>query len=161
MRSVHDIDVVILAATTLAAKRRPAQLVEIVAAAELVQGFIPFAEKIAEAIHRLSSSGLIGHSADGFTLTPAAEEIMAAQPIKAAAEERLNVLKERLAGYTPKGEFTGITLTMEQICAAILSHRDARKVPGKNMLMPKPKIERHYKVEGRWRKASTSRGRKS
>jgi hypothetical protein len=28
------------------------------------------------------------------------------------------------------------------------------------MLMPKPKLDRHFKVEGRWRRATPPRGRK-
>lgn len=161
MRPVHDIDVVILAATTLAAKRRPAQLVEIVAAAELIQGFIPFVEKIAEAIQRLSSSGLISNAEDGFTLTPAAQEIMAALPKKAATEERINAIKASLAAYTPKGESSAILLSLEEASAAIQLHKISRKAPGKSMLMPKPKVDRHYKVDGRWRRASATHGRKS
>ena len=161
MRPVHDIDVIILVATTLASKRRPAQLVEIVAAAELIQGFIPFVEKIAEAIQRLSSFGLISNSEEGFALTPAAQEIMADQPKKGTTEDRIIATKGSLATYTPKGESATILLTLEQLSAAIQLHKISRKAPGKNLLMPKPKIDRHFKVEGRWRRASATHGRKS
>lgn len=161
MRPVHDIDAIILVATALASKRRPAELAEIVAAAELIQGLIPFVDKLGEAIQRLSSFGLISASEIGFTLTPAALEIMADQPKKATAEDRLIALKGDLAAYTPKGESATILVTMEQLNAAIQSHKVSRKAPGKNLLMPKPKIDRHFKVEGRWRRASATHGRKS
>ena len=161
MRPTPDVDVVILMATALASKRRPAELVEIVAAADLIQGFIPYADKLDEALQRLSSDGLIGAVAGGFTLTPAAQEIMAAQPKKAETEERIAALQDSLAAYTPKGEHATFQLPGEQLGAAILEHKNSRKATGKNLLMPKPKVDRHFKVEGRWRRASTTRGRKS
>ena len=161
MRPVHDIDVIILVATALASKRRPAELAEIVAASELIQGFIPFVEKLGEAVQRLSSFGLISASENGFSLTPAALEIMADQPKKATTEDRIIAIKGGLAAYTPKGESATILVTMEQLSAAIQSHKISRKAPGKNLLMPKPKIDRHFKVEGRWRRVSATHGRKS
>ena len=161
MRPVHDIDVIILVATALASKRRPAELVEIIAAAELVQGFIPFVEKLAEAVQRLSSFGLISGSEHGFTLTPAALEILADQPKKATTEDRIIAVKSGLAAYTPKGESAAILVTIDQLRAVIQSHRISRKAPGKNLLMPKPKLDSHFKVEGRWRRASATHGRKS
>lgn len=161
MRPVHDIDVIILVATALASKRRPADLAEIVAAAELIQGFIPIVEKLGEAVQRLSSFGLISASENGFTLTPAALEIMADQPKKASTEDRIIAIKGDLAAYTPKEESATILVTMEQLSAAIQSHKLLRKAPGNNLLMPKPKIDRHFKVEGRWRRASETYGRKS
>lgn len=161
MRSVHDIDVIILMATALAAKRRPAPLVEIVAAAELIQGFIPFVEKMGEALQRLSSCGLISSMEEAFTLTPAAQELMANQPRKATTEERIVAIKGRLAAYSHEGDFATILVTLEQLGTAIQLHKTSRKTPGNNLLMPKPKLDRHFKVEGRWRRASASQGRKS
>ncbi|GEM_PF-6907403 len=64
-RTHHDLDAGILMAATLSSKRRPADLVEIVAAAELILGFVPFAEKLGAAIERLSARGLIGMSEGG------------------------------------------------------------------------------------------------
>jgi hypothetical protein len=161
MRLIPDVDVLILMATALASKRRPATLVEIVAAADLIQGAIPFVEKLGEAIQRLSSVGLISAAEGGFTLTPLAQEIMADQPRNADTEERIVAIKGNLAAYTPKGEYSPILLTREQLSAAILEHKTSRRTPGKNLLMPKPKLDRHFKVEGRWRRASATRGRKS
>ena len=38
MQSVHDVDVILLLATLMASRRRPAELPEIVAGVELIQG---------------------------------------------------------------------------------------------------------------------------
>ena len=154
MRMLQDIDVVILMATTLSSKRRPAELVEIVAAADLIQGAIPFVDKLGDAIQRLSSAGLISASEGGFTLTPAAQEIMARQPKKAAAEDRLIAIKHDLAAYSPQEECAPILLTREQLSTAIRMHKTSRKTPGRNLLMPKAKPDRHFKVEGRWRRTA-------
>jgi hypothetical protein len=157
MRQIHDLDVIILLATTLASKRRPAQLVEIVAAADLLQGFIPFVEKLGEALQRLFAFGLINATENGFMLTPVAQELMAKQPKKAGTEELVITIKSDLAAYNPTAEITPIRLTEDALSAAILAHKAARKVRGQNLLMPKPKIDRHFKVEGRWRRASGTR----
>ena len=160
MRPTPDIDVLILMATALSSKRRPAQLAEIVAAADLIQGFIPYVEKLGEALQRLASVGLISAVEGGFALTPAALAIMAQQPKKAATEERIAAIKLDLAAYVPAGEYAPVVLTAEQLGAAIQAHKAERKAAGKNLLMPKEKPDRHFKVEGRWRSAPATRGRK-
>jgi hypothetical protein len=161
MRLIPDVDVVILMATALSSKRRPATLVEIVAAADVIQGFIPFLEKLGEAIRRLSALGLIIATEEGFTLTPPAQKIMAEQPRKAGTEELIVALQGSLAAYMSKGKFTTILLTREQLSAAIQAHKASARTSGKNLLMPKPKPDRHFKMEGRWRRVSATRGRKS
>lgn len=161
MRPVHDVDAIILMATTLSSKRRPAELVEIVAAADLVQGSLSFVEKLAEAVRRLSAAGLISGSERRFTLTPMGRELMARQPRKAATEALILAIKGDLAGYGPLEEFAPIVLTDEQLSAAIQAHKTTRKAPGKNLLMPKPKPDRHFKVEGRWRRVAATRPGKS
>lgn len=157
MRPVHDIDVVILMATTLSSKRRPAELVEIVAAADLIQDAIPFVDKLGDSIQRLSRFGLIDAEEGGFTLTAAAQAIMAKLPKKAGTEELIVALKSDLADYSPKEELPEIVPTQAQLAEAIRTHKASRKVAGKNLLMPKPKPDRHFKVEGRWRRAPAKR----
>lgn len=152
-RLPHDVDAVILMATTLSSKRRPAQLVEIVAAADLIQGFVPFAEKLGGAIERLSGLGLIAATEDGFTLTPIAKEIMSRQPKKGSQEELIEAVRSDLSAYRPTEEGPVILLDEKQLEAAVRAHKTTRKDPGKNLLMPKPKVTRHFKVEGRWRRA--------
>lgn len=157
MRPVHDIDAVILMATTLSSKRRPSELVEIVAAADLIQGAIPFVDKLGDAMQRLSRFGLIRAAEDGFTLTAAAETIMASLPKKAGTEELIAALKAELAAYGPTEEWPAVVPTQAQLGEAIRAHKASRKSPGKNLLMPKPKPDRHFKVEGRWRRAPAKR----
>lgn len=153
-RTPHDLDAVILMAATLASKRRPAELVEIVAAADLILGFVPFAEKLGAAIERLSARGLIGMSEGDFTLTDAGREMMSKQPRKASQEEIIAALKNSLAARRPRTEHPPILLEPEQLGTAIRAHKATRKT-GKNVLMPKPAVvTRHFKVEGRWRRAT-------
>lgn len=157
MRPVHDIDVIVLMATTLSSKRRPAELVEIVAAADLIQGVIPFVEKLGDAIQRLSSWGLISEVDGRLTLTPIGREIMARQPKKVAAEELIIAIRNELTAYSPIEQYSSYVPTQEQLVAAIQSHKIERKASGKNLLMPKPKMDRHFKVEGRWRRVPATR----
>jgi len=157
MHPVHDIDAIILMATTLASKRRPAELVEIVAAADLLQGAVPFVEKLDEAIKRLSTLGLIGATEGRFMLTPAGHAIMAKQPKKADTEQLVIAVRSALAAHSPTGHSDTIVLSAEQLVTAVQAHKATRKAPGKNLLMPKPKLDRHFKVEGRWRRVPPTR----
>lgn len=152
-RAHHDPDAVILMAVTLSSKRRPAELVEIVAAADLILGFVPFAEKLGAAIERLSARGLIGMTEGGLTLTDAGRETMSKQPRKAGQEEIIAALRSSLSTWRQRAEHPPILLTPEQLGAAIRAHKATRKT-GKNVLMPKPEVTRHFKVDGRWRKAT-------
>jgi hypothetical protein len=157
MRPIHDIDVIILMATMLSSKRRPAELVEIVAAADLIQGSIPFIEELGDAIKRLSALGLITATEGAYALTPLGQEVMAKQPKKAVTEELVIAIKSKLTASSPKEECSSILLSNEQLSAAIRAHKVARKASGKNLLMPKPKLDRHFKAEGRWRKVPAPR----
>ncbi len=157
MHPVNDVDAIILMATTLASKRRPAELVEIVAAADLLQGAVPFVEKLDEAIKRLSTLGLIGATEGRFMLTPAGHAIMAKQPKKADTEQLVIAVRSALAAHSPKEHCAPVVLSPEQLVTAIQAHKATRKAPGKNLLMPKPKLDRHFKVEGRWRRVPPTR----
>jgi len=161
MRQLPDVDVLILMATALSAKRRPATLVEIVAAADLIQDAIPFVEKLGDAIRRLTTLGLISAVDGGFTLTPPAQKIMAEQPKRASTEDLMVTVKGSLAAYAPKGDGTPVLLAKEELSAAILAHKTAKASSGKNLLMPKPKPDRHFKAEGRWRRVVAPSRRKS
>jgi hypothetical protein len=161
MRLLSDVDAVILMATALSAKRRPASLAEIVAAADLLQGFVPYPDRLGDSLRRLSMAGLVCAAADGYALTPVAEKIMAALPKKAETADRLATLRGSLADFAPTAEATAIVLDKEQLTTAVKAHEAAKKTSGQNMAMPKPKLNRHFKVEGRWRRASGTRDRKS
>ena len=160
MHPIHDVDVLLLMATALASKRRPAELAEIMAAADLIHGSIPLDVDLAAAFVRLSTHSLISDDAGCFTLTPDALEFMAGVRHKRKAEpaERLLAVKQQLADHTPKGEGTVIRLPIEQISAAILAHRVFLKGPGRNMLVPRPKAAvDKAKRPGQWRKLDAGR----
>jgi hypothetical protein len=162
MRTIPDIDALILLATALASKRRPAALAEIVSAADVLKGTIPYEVKLGEAFYRLSADGLIRQVAGGFTLSPEAEKLMGGGRRKIETTERLLLIKENLAAYEPQGEHEPIFLPLEQIGAAIAAHRTEKKSMGRNLLMPKATDPvRFYKRDGQWRRAAPSRGRKA
>lgn len=164
MHPIHDVDVLLLMSTALASKRRPAELAEIMAAADLLHGSIPLDVDLAAAFLRLSTQGLIGEAAGGFTLTPEALELMAGVRYKKKAEtpERLLAIRQELAGYTPKSDGLAIRLATEQVSAAILAHRTFLKGPGRNMLVPKPKaaVDKAGRP-GQWRRLDGGRRSKS
>lgn len=162
MHPIDDVDVLLLLATALSSKRRPAELAEIMAATDLIHGSIPLDVDLAAAFFRLSTSGLICAEAGRFTLTHDALALMAGLPRKrkVTAAERLPAIKQELADHSPRGEGTAIRLATEQISAAILAHRVFLKGPGRNMLTPKPKAALDKaKRPGQWRKLD--RGRRS
>ena len=161
MHPIHDADVLLLLAMAIASKKRPAELFEIMAAADLIQGFIP-AEKLGGAFHRLSTQGLICEAEGRYALTPQAQEVVSGQPRKADMAARIAGLKEKLAAYTPKGEHAAILLGAEQLGAAIVAHRTAGQGAGRNLGMPKPKqAQRNDRRPGQWRKSGATRGRKA
>ena len=157
MHPIYETDVIILMATALSSKRRPADLVEIIAAADLIQGFIPFPEKLGDAIERLSIYGLMTEADERFTLTDAALEILSMPPKKATTQDAVIVIKATLATYNPREKFSPVILTDAQLSTAVRTHKAARKERGKNLLMSKPKADRHFKAEGRWRRVPAPR----
>lgn len=140
MHPVHDVDALLMLATALSSKRRPAELVEIIAAADLIQeGAVPPGTKLAEAFERLGVHGLICEAEGGYQLTPAAEAVMTGQPRKADSAERLFIVKEKLAAYTPAGQHAPVVVTVKQLDVAIIANRAAAQSAAKNLLVPKPK----------------------
>ena len=105
MHPVHDVDALLLLATALSSKRRPAELAEIMAAADLIQGAIPAEQKLVEAFARLGRNGLISAGEGGIALTPPALAMVADLPKKMVeADERIFTIKAKLAAYQPEGE---------------------------------------------------------
>lgn len=153
MYPIHDFDALLLLATALAAKRRPATLQEILAAADVLER-IPPESKLGEAFNRLAANGLLRESEGAYGLTAAGEKAVSGLPAKAEKEERIALVKENLHHYRPVGEHAPIIITSEQFKAAFAAHRAAAKSPVKNVLMPKPKKDSHFKVDGQWRRVS-------
>lgn len=141
MHPIHDVDALLLLATALSSKRRPAELVEIMAAIDLINGNIPAEAKLAEAISRLAVHGLICGSEGGLALSPEAQQIIENLPRKAANDERLFSIKDQLSTYHPKALCAPVDVTVEALRAAMLAHRAAAASTAKNLLVPKPKPE--------------------
>lgn len=137
MHPIYDSDVLLLIATTLSAKRKPAPLAAVIAALDLLHGTVPPETKLAESLYRLGTHGLMLAVDDGFTLTPEAQKMMATQPKRGAMAEHIFSLKEKLAAYTPSNlDHPPILVSPEQIATAIAQHRASVQGAGKNLLMP-------------------------
>lgn len=163
MHPVHDVDALLLLAMALSSKRRPAELVEIMAAVDLIQGAIPPEAKLAEAFRRLATHGLLGEDAGRFSLSADAQAIIAGLTKKTEMAERVFEIRQRLASYNATAEHAPIVLTSAQLSDAIRTHRASAQGAGKNLLMPKPKTaEPEKKRAGHWRKpAGAARRRKA
>jgi len=140
MHPVHNVDAILLLALSHAAKRRPAELVEIIAAIDLTQETRPPASKLSESFSRLAEHGLICAQDGGYALTPNALPILSGHAKKAKAQERIQDIKEKLAKYRFNGEYALVLVEEKQIAEAVLAHQASKRSAGKkNLLMPKPK----------------------
>ncbi|MDD4929235.1 MAG: hypothetical protein PHP85_08165 [Gallionella sp.] len=139
MFPVHDVDAFLLLAIAASAKRRPADLVGIIAAGDLIQGATCSEQDLSESFHSLSVNGLIIGLEGGYTLTSDAEKILSGQPKKADAHERIQSIKGNLSAYNPKGEHSPVQVSTEQLSAAILMHQTSKSEPGRNLFVPKPR----------------------
>ena len=142
MQTIFDIDAVLLLATSLAAKRRAAELVEVMAAIDLIHHNIPAEEKLDEALSRLGRLALLTEDAGCLDLSPAAQAIIAALPHKGEMAVRLAELKRRLAEYENKSGETPIAFGADRLRAAIMAHRAAGAGARKNLLVPKPALSK-------------------
>ena len=139
MRHVRDIDALLLLATTLASKRRPAELVEIIAAFDFLQTEIGPELRLREAFAHLSEDGLILERDGGYTLGPEAQKIMAAVPKKGGLAAKIFSIKDDLSTHTTEAPQPAIVIGEAQLAEAMAAHKDAGSGAGKNLLMPKPK----------------------
>lgn len=138
MYPVYDVDAILLLALSLAAKRRPADLLEIVAAAELVTGTIPPEAKLSDAFSRLSAYGLITEQEGCYMLSPDAQAMVAMLSKKAETRERIYDIKESLADYLLNGEHQMLQVAPEELQSAIQAHKKARSSE-RSWLIEKPK----------------------
>jgi len=60
-------------------------------------------------------------------------------PKKAEADERVFLVRERLAAWKPAAEHAGIEISAAEFEAALQDHAKLAQQGGKNLLMPKPK----------------------
>ncbi|HEX5363430.1 MAG TPA: hypothetical protein VFW59_04125 [Gallionella sp.] len=139
MYPVHDIDAILLLALSRASKRRPAELVDILAAADLDQGVTPNEIKMIDSFYRLSEYGLIREVDGGYTLTEEGEQITSHRRKNSVPLKRIFEIKERLADFNLNGEHAVILLDAKKLSAAVLEHRAAKNSDEKNLLVAKPK----------------------
>lgn len=140
MRPDNYFDAPFLLALSLAAKRRPATLLEIVAAFDLVSGDIPIAARFAEAFYRLSQFGLVMEQDGGYALTPYATNIVSGHKKNATHEARILAIKQSLTECRVKKEPVLIELSLEQLAPAVREHRASKSDAIKNISL-KPKVE--------------------
>lgn len=160
MFPIHDVDVLLLLATALAAKRRPAEPVDIMAAVDLVHGNIPDEDKLADAFARLGAAGLLMAAGEGVALSAAAERLIEALPRKGEHAGRLFELRGLLGAYQPQGEGAAVVFAAGELRAAIVAHRAAAAVAGKNLLVPKPKPEAGQAKPGQRRRKPLPKARR-
>lgn len=145
MYPIHDIDAQSLLAILMAAKRRPATLPEIVAAADVLGWPVESGGYWAEAIRRLSAHGLVVLECDGYAPTASAQEIASELPKKVEGTERVFLLREKLSRYMPEQKSPAVPLSTEHVIEAIRAHAALASQGGKNLLMPKPKPDEDAK----------------
>ncbi len=148
MYPIHDTDAQLLLATLIAAKRRPATLEEIIAAAEFMGCPVTAPKAWETAFERLSTHGLLVAEGEGFTLAPAAQTMATGLPKKAETDERVFLVREKLSLHKPTEKTAEIVVTTEQIDLALKAHAALAQQGGKNLLMPKPKREEDNRPRG-------------
>lgn len=138
MTPIHDVDLLLLLAVSMAAKRRPAEALDIVAAIDLIQKNVPNEDKLVDAFQRLGSAGLMQAEGGGVVLSAAAQAMIEALPRKAETAERLFCLRDALSMWTAPADGIPVDLAAADLRAALLAHRASASGPAKNLLMPKP-----------------------
>ena len=141
MYPVHNVDAQCLLATLRASKRRPAALVDIVTAADLLGCAVVSANQWAEAFRRLATHGLVTGEEGAYALTAAGQTIGGGLPKKADVDEQVFLVRERLSAYTPAEKSPSIPVGAEHFDSAVREHAALARQAGPNLLMPKPKVE--------------------
>ena len=139
MPPVHDVDAILILSLSVAAKRRPADLVEIVTAISLAQGAIPAAPLISDAFARLSACGLIVGIDGGYTLSADAQEMLASRRKRDDNQKMLSGIMEHLTKYKCKDAHPSIPVSEEQLLVAVKASRAAGNGPVRSLLASKPK----------------------
>ncbi len=160
MPIVLDVDILLLLATSLAAKRRPAEPTDIIAAIDLIQPGIPNEEKLQEAFARLGSNGLLSADDAGIQLTAAAEKMIQALPHKSESAERLFELKTLMAAHKSTSNGTPIEVSRDTLQTAIEAHRTQAAMQNKNMFVPKPKSDNSQSRPGQRQRKPLGKSRK-
>ena len=132
MHPIHDTDVLLLLAVTLASKRKPATLDELVVALAMVQPRLYSEAKLQDAFARLSGHGLLLQVEGAYTLSADAQKLIASVPQKGEVKERIFRLKEKLAGYESTGSHPIAQPGAEELSAAIAAWKATLPPPTKS-----------------------------
>ena len=151
MHPVSDTDALFLLATTLASKRRPADLVEIIAGFEPLLEPVPGTSRLIDSIRRLTAHGLVEVSDERFALTAAGQQLMVGLPKRADTAALVTHLRGKLAAFEGPAGSPSVHLGQAQVDTAVLAQRAAASAGGKNLLMPKPKVEDEAPRRSPWR----------
>lgn len=119
MQPVFDADALLLLALVPASKRRPASLAEVIIALAEVRPELPGAVRLRDAFAHLSAHGLMQARDGGYTLTEAAQTLLARLPKKGDLAERIFELKQALAAHESAGDQPAITLTTAEAADAL------------------------------------------
>ena len=141
MSSPIAVDALLLLATALAAKRRPAAPGEIVAGLDLIEPELPAVAELSAGFARLGESGLLLADDGRLALSAAAERLIEKLPRKGEAADRLPALQTMLAAYRPAAPGSAVVIGVDELRAAMLAQRAAVASGAKNLLVPKPKPE--------------------
>ena len=142
MYPIDDTDPQLLLATLIASKRRPAQLVEIVAAAELLGCPVVSEGRWADSLRRLSAHSLIlRDELGGLMLSAEGQELVVKLPKRVEPAEHLFLVRERLKAFEPASPAPAIVVPEEDFRAAVMAHGLLSRQGGDNLFMPKPKVQ--------------------
>lgn len=139
MHPIHDADLLLLQAVTLASKRRPAALDEVIVALAMLQPRLPGDAKLLDAFSRLSVHGLIVSLNGGYTLSAEAQQLIATLPIKGEPAERAHRLKEKLAGYEASQAHEVSAPTADELTAVIVAWKASLPPPTKSEMFDERK----------------------
>lgn len=141
MHPIFDADALLLLAITIASKRKPATLDEVVVGLAMVQPKLPAETRLLEAFTRLSRHGLISARDGGYTLCAAAEKIMMAVPKKKEFAEQAFCLKAKLAEFEAEPSEPAVQPEAADLTAAIAAWQASLPPPTKTEKFEQRKLE--------------------
>jgi hypothetical protein len=115
MHPISDTDALFLLATTLASKRRPAELVEIIAGFEPLLEAVPGTSRLIDTIRRLTAHGLVQVEDDRFSLTAAGQQLMVGLPKRTDTAGLVTHLRGKLAAFDGPANFQSVHLGQAQV----------------------------------------------
>lgn len=132
MHPIHDADLLLLLAITLASKRRPAAVDDIAIALGTLQPRLPAEAKLLDAFERLTRHGLVLGGADGYALSDEGQALMRQVPAKGETAERAARLKAALATWEAGTAQAGVKPDAAVLSAAVAAWRASLPPPTKS-----------------------------